>query len=334
MRHRSTGTAMLAALALLAVPQAAGAAVDVTSDGAGGVLVTGGDAAESVVLDRASTGRLRVVDTSGTPVTSSDATCSADVEQPTAVTCAVDAVSVALGAAGDTFDSTALTGSVTLTVSGGDGADTLRVGSPGTTTLTDVTLTDTIDLSSATSGITARYQASPVFRVVATCGGCAPAWTVRLPAGPGRVVLGPMDDRVELNAWRSYGRTTWVMGDGLDRFFGSPTRRSTVNAGLGNDQLVSRAAADTFNAGEGSDKLADLGGAGDILRAGPGVDTMASLDSRRDTVDGQGGRDMCLSRNRSTSGCDTGGPVRGIENPTYFPVTTQKMIFQAIGIRG
>ena len=332
MRHRSIHAAMLATIALCAMPQAANAALDVTSDGAGGIRVTGGEAAETLVLDRGSSNQLRVIDGSGAQVTSSDATCGADVEQSTAVTCSASVVSVALGAGADTLDATLVTG-ITLTADGGDGVDTMRVGSQGTATVNDATGLDLVDLSHATAPVTVRYQTSPVLRLVATCA-CGPSWSVRLPSNPGRVQLGAQKDRVDLTTWRNYGKTTWMLGGELDRFFGSPTRRSTVDAGEGNDELVSRAAADVINAGAGNDHIADFGGTGDVMRGGAGVDGISSLDSRRDTIDGGLGRDLCLSLNRSASGCETGGPVRGIEIPTYFPVTTQAMIFQVFGIRG
>jgi hypothetical protein len=334
MRHRTIRAAMLATIALCALPQAAAASIDVTSDGAGGIRVTGNEAADSVAMDRNSTNQLRVNDVTGAPVTSSDGTCLADPESPMSVVCSTSIVGVLLGAGNDTFDSTVLTG-VTLTVDGQDGTDTLRVGSSGTITVNDTTGLDTVDLSFATGGVTVRYQSSPVLRLVATCSTCSPAWSaVRLPANPGRVVMSPNKDRVDLTTWRAYGKTTWSLGDQLDKFFGSPTRRSTVDAGAGNDELVSRAAADVLNGGADIDHIADMGGIGDILRGGPGVDIIASLDSRRDTLDGQGGVDACLSLNRSKSGCDTSGVVRGFENSTYFPVTNQAMIFQVVGIRG
>lgn len=321
--------------ALLALPQGALASIDVTADGSGGVVVRAtSDAVDSVVLDRNSSDQLRVIDTSGAAVTSSDAVCAADLEQPGAMACALAsgaAVAVDLGSQNDTFDSTLATG-IALTVTGGDGADTLRVGSSGTTTLTDTTTTDTVDLSSATSGVRIRYVAAPTFRLVASCSGCVPAWNVRLPASPGRVLLGASDDRVDLRAWRTYGRATFSLGDGVDRFFGSPTRRTTVDAGAGNDQLVSRAAADVLNAGAGNDHIADFGGTGDIIRGGPGTEVIASLDSRRDVIDGQGGPDMCASLSRLPSRCDT-GTVRGVEYAMYFPTTSERMILQMVGIR-
>jgi Ca2+-binding RTX toxin-like protein len=332
MRHRTIRAAMLATIALCALPQAAAASIDVTSDGAGGIRVTGNEAADTLVLDRGSSNQLRVVDGTGAQVTSSDATCTADVEQPSAVTCGVTNVAVALGGGADILDATLVTG-ITLTVDGGDGVDTLHVGSQGTATVNDTTGLDVVDLSHATAPVTIRYQTSPVLRLVASCS-CAPAWSVRLPANPGTVVLGAQKDRVDLTTWRAYGKTTWQLGGGLDKFFGSPSRKSVVDAGEGNDELVSRAAADVINGGVGSDHIADMGGTGDVLRGGAGVDVISSLDSRRDTVDGGVDRDMCLSLSRRTSGCDTGGPIRGMEIATYFPVTTERYIFQVVGIRG
>jgi Ca2+-binding RTX toxin-like protein len=336
MRSRTLLSAMIAAVALLAAPQAAFAALDVTSNGSGGVRVAStGDVAESVVVDRNSVGQLRVVDTSGAPVTSSDAACAADPEQPTAVACTLAAgaaVAVDLGTQNDRLDTTLATG-VALTVSGGAGTDTLRVGSSGTTTVTDPTTSDVIDLSAATSAVTIGYAAAPVYRLVASCGGCAPAWNVRLPASVGRVLLGPGDDRVNLAAWRTYGLSTFLLGDGVDRFFGSPTHRASIDAGAGNDQLLSRAAADILNAGAGNDHIADFGGIGDVIRGGAGTDVMSSLDDRRDVIDGQGGLDMCLSFSRETNRCDT-GTVRGFEYAYYFPTRTERLILQAVGIRG
>lgn len=337
MRVRAIHVVPVTALMLLLAPQAALAALDVTRDGTGGLVVQStSDAVDSLVIDRNSLDQLRIADATGAAVSSSDGACAADAEQPTALACIVAsgaAVTVRLGTQADTLDTTLATG-VSLTLDGGDGADTFRVGSSGTTTVTDTTLTDVFDLTHATSGVTVRYAAAPVYRLVASCGGCPPAWSVRLPASPGRVLLGASDDRVDLTAWRGYGRSTFSLGAGLDRFFGSPTRRSTVDAGAGNDQLVSRAAADVFNAGDGMDDLADFGGLGDLLRGGPGTDSFASPDSRRDTIDGQGGADMCLSMTRQTRNCDSSGPVRGVEFAVYYPTTRPAQIYQMLGISG
>ncbi|MCW2924849.1 MAG: hypothetical protein JWM98_2253 [Thermoleophilia bacterium] len=325
-------------LCALALPCAARADVVVQRDAATGALrvTASDDAPAALTLGRSDTGALHV-ELASTNVTSPDGSCSASGEATPgrSVDCALtfgQAVQVLLGGGADLVDAREATG-IALTIDAGAGADTIRAGASGTTTLVDDAAADTVDLSAATAGIRVRFEQARG-RAVARCGGCATAWAVVLPRSPGRVVLGTEADDVDLAAWRARGATTWTLGDGSDRFWGAPLRRSIVMGGAGNDHLASRGVAvDLLSGGPDMDAILDLGGVGDVLRGDGGTDAISSLDGRRDTVDGGASADACISTSREFAGCDTRpGGVRAFEQAIYLPVHTLRLQLQMLGM--
>ena len=80
------------------------------------------------------------------------------------------------------------------------------------------------------------------------------------------------------------------------------------------------------------DAIADFGGAGDTLDGGADIDSLSALDSRRDTLLGGAGRDMCLSPNRKVAGCGEGGAVRDIDLSMYTPIRSQAAVLDALNI--
>jgi Ca2+-binding RTX toxin-like protein len=334
MLARTRTLTVAASLVLGALlPASASAALDVTRNAATGgfSVAASGDVAERVTLDRAGDGSLRIADAAG-PVTSSDAACTADPATGT-VSCATTsgmAVTVALGGGADTLDARSATG-IALSVDAGAGADRLRLGASGMATATGTDRLDTFDLTHADASVRVRYEKA-ARRVVARCGGCSGAWAVTLPVNPKAVLLGTGDDDIDLRAWTVRGLTSWTTGAGRDRAIGSRYRRSVFNTGADPDVLLSWAPADTLLAGAGADKLADLGGSGDILDGGADIDVMASLDRGRDTMRGGAGRDMCPSLRMQMSTCDTSGRVSGFEMNLYLPVPTQTSVLRVVGI--
>lgn len=325
MLRRIIGSSGVVCLLVLA-PNAT-AAVDVVREPSTGVVTVTGDAsADAITLTRTDA---VTVDITGA-TSSTDSSCTFFATGARCVAPAGTAVAITLGDGDDTLDAHAATG-LELTVDGGAGADTLRLGSSGMTTVTDVTASDSIDLAHADGSIVVRWEAA-FARLVARCGGCSSPFAVTLPAAPGTVTLGPDTDDVDLARWPGRGLTRWTLGADRDRFFGASVRRSIVDGGDGWDTLVSRAAADTLRGGAGFDKLADLGGSGDVLLGGADTDSMASLDTRRDTIDGQAGRDLCLTAGYTQRSCDA-GPVRSVETAQYLPGATAGRVLAALGIR-
>lgn len=303
----------LCATALLIAPSIAGA-VEVTRSDDGSVRIVGAAAADRVTIARDEAGLLVVADATGSTMTVADAL-----------------VDVRLGAGNDIVDSRLATG-VQLRLDGGAGADRFIVGTDVSTRIVDTTGTDTVDLSRVEGDVRVRWRQS-LRRLTATCPECAGRGTVELPARPGAVVLGSGDDDVDLAGWRVRGRTTWNLGAGQDRFFGSPIRRSIVNGGADADELVSWAAVDVLRGGPGTDQIADFGGTGDVLLGGADWDVMASLDGRRDRLDGGAAKDMCPSLTRRATSCDTSGQARSFELVTYLPTTVWKTVLGVVGIR-
>lgn len=322
------------ALALpFVVPAGASAALDVTRDPATGALnvSASGEMTERVTIDRAGDGALRIADAAAA-VTSSDGACTVDPAAGT-VACAASsgqAVNVSLGGGADELDARAATG-ITLRVDAGAAADRLRLGASGSAVATGTDALDTFDLSHADSSVRVRFDKASA-RVIARCAGCASPWAVTLPQRPKAVLLGTGDDDIDLRSWLLPGLTSWTTGAGRDRVIGSKTRRSSFNTGADPDVLVSWAPADTLLAGAGPDKLADLGGSGDILDGGADTDVMASLDGGRDTMRGGAGRDMCPSMRLQMSTCDSSGRVSGFEMNLYLPTTSQTSVLRVVGI--
>jgi hypothetical protein len=311
--RRRAGTGVLLALAVLVVPSTA-QAVEVTVRDGGVVRVTGTESADHISITRDDDGALHVIDAAST----------IDIAE-------FSSVDVRLGAGNDVLD-THLVRGVPLRLDGGPGADRLIVGAEALTRIVDTTATDTVDLSLVDGGVEVRWQRSRR-RIAATCIDCASPSVVVFPARPGTVVLGDDDEDVDLAGWRVRGRTAWKLGDGRNRFFGSPVRRSVVDGGVDTDQLVSWAAVDVLRGGRGADRIADFGGTGDVLQGGAGIDVVASLDGRRDRVDGGTGRDMCPSLTRSASGCDTSRTARSFDLVTYLPTTAWRTVLRVVGIR-
>lgn len=326
----ATASVVASIASLLAVAPMAGAATLALQDD--GALRVGGTAgADAITLVRIDDTTLRVLDATGpTAIDPVGTGCVLDVDG--SAHCSVTAstaVSVALGDGSDRFDASAA-GALAMTVDGGPGADHMRVGSAGRTTVVDTTSTDTVDLAHADQGIAVRWSGTDA-RLLARCDGCATPWQVLLPPRPGRITLGAFADEVDLRTWRGLGRTSWLLGADRDRWLGSPTRRGVVNAGDGWDTMISYAAADVLRGGPGFDKLVDFGGAGDVLQGGVETDALSSMDGRRDTLDGQGGRDVCLTIGMTSRQCDT-GPIRSMETTLYHPLTAPLRVLRTLGI--
>lgn len=330
MRVTATITGVAAAACAIMAPTAS-AAIDVTRASDGVVWVRGSDADETVTIDRADDGALRVTDAAGA-ATSSDATCEIDATTGAARCDAGTTFARAVLAGGTDSLDASYADLAALIVNGGDGADTVRPAGAKFARVWDATTTDTVDVSAFDGGARARWHKGQR-RIAITCPDCSSPHTVLLSGRPGTVVLTPQDDDVDIRTWRVPGRTTWSLGQGSDRFFGSQRRRSVANGGDGIDRLVSYDAADVLRGESGDDKIADFGGRGDVLLGGPGIDAMSSMDRSRDTLDGGTGKDFCLTPQggRGTSHCDS-GPVRHMETSTYLPLTTQSWVFMVLGI--
>lgn len=327
-RHLMVATTIVAAL--FGSPAVA-AAIDVTRAGDGVVWVRGTAADEQVTIDRSEDGQLRVRD-HGEAATSSDASCTADpVDGSVSCDGSTSMVRVVLAGGADSLDATGAE-LAALVFNGGAGADTVRPTGARFTRIWDATTTDTVDVSAFDGATQARWHRGQR-RVALTCPDCGSRRIVLLSGRPGTVVLGAGNDDVDLRAWRVRGGTRWLLAGGNDRFHGSHVRRSNADGGAGADQLVSYAPRDVLRGGDDADKLADFGGRGDVLLGGRGIDALASMDRQRDTLDGQGDRDMCLApRGRMPRDCDT-GPVRGIEGVSYLPLTSQAWVFRMLGLR-
>ncbi|MCW2926553.1 MAG: hypothetical protein JWM86_521 [Thermoleophilia bacterium] len=332
---RSVLRASIALCMLLLVPATAGAAVDVRRDAATGAITIQGtsEAAESVTVARDDLGGLRVSET--TAVTSSDASCLPDALVPGAVTCVAPAsdanLTVTLGDGADVLDARDALGT-NVVVDGGPGTDTFRFAGSSSIRINDATATDVVDLSLAANAATrVRYELASA-RLVVRCTKCETPFVATLPVFPGTVLLGSAVDDVELTTWRRPGRTVWSLGEGDDRFFGSPIHRSVVAGGLGQDGFVSRAAVDTFIGGAGHDRFADFGGRGDVLNGGADIDVFASLDGQRDTILGGASPIDSCARPHDTVRCDS-GIVRGVEATTYLPFTSVKYVLGYVGIK-